>query len=89
MKLLSATLASKMALPPFMLSPTELRLRLARKMSQAITRYPENLDNDTFPSYCAFAVNSFKFSGELAEVMECIEKLVGVEDPQQWLLLNA
>ncbi|KAL7316809.1 hypothetical protein PS15m_003250 [Mucor circinelloides] len=89
MKLLSATLASKMALPPFMLSPTELRLRLARKMSQAITRYPENLDNDTFPSYCAFAVNSFKFSGELAEAMECIENLVGVEDPQQWLLLNA
>ncbi|KAL9557127.1 hypothetical protein MBANPS3_001545 [Mucor bainieri] len=89
MKLLSATLASKMALPPFMLSPTELRLRLARKMSQAITRYPENLDNDTFPNYCAFAVNSFKFSGELAEAMECIENLVGVEDPQQWLLLNA
>ncbi|GAN01233.1 hypothetical protein MAM1_0005c00665 [Mucor ambiguus] len=89
MKLLSATLASKMALPPFMLSPTELRLRLARKMSQAITRYPENLDNDTFPSYCAFAVNSFKFAGELAEAMECIENLVGVEDPQQWLLLNA
>ncbi|KAI8639572.1 hypothetical protein BD408DRAFT_349684 [Parasitella parasitica] len=89
MKLLSATLASKMALPPFMLSPSELRLRLARKMSEAITKYPENLDNETFPCYCAFAVNSFKFSGELAEAMDCIENLVGVEDPQQWLLLNA
>ncbi|CEP06984.1 hypothetical protein [Parasitella parasitica] len=89
MKLLSATLASKMALPPFMLSPTELRLRLARKMSEAITKYPEHLDNESFPSYCAFAVNSFKFSGELAEAMDCIENLVGVEDPQQWLLLNA
>lgn len=89
MKLLSSVLASKMALPPFMLSPLELRKQLAQRLGHAITKSPEQLDNDTFPSYCAYAVNAYKFSTELEQVLECIEKLVGVEDPEQWLLLNA
>lgn len=89
MKLLSATLSSKMALPPFMLSPQELRERLAQRLSQVIVEFPDKLDMDTFPGYCAYAVNSFKFSEELGEVLECIEQLVGVEDPEQWLLIHA
>lgn len=89
MKILSSTLVSKMALPPFMLSPEELRKRLAQKLSDTIRQCPEKLDNDTFPSYCAYAVCSYKFSCELEEVQKCIEQLVGVEDPEQWLLLNA
>lgn len=88
MKLLSATMASKMALPPFMLSPEELRRRFAEQLSEVITQCPEQLDNATFPSYCAYAVNSYKFSQELEEVIECIEQLVGIEDPEQWLLLH-
>lgn len=89
MKLLSATLASKMALPPFMFSPKELREGFTRQLSEAIVQCPEKLDNETFPSYCAYAVNSYKFSDELGEVIECVEKLVGIEDPEQWLLLHA
>lgn len=81
-------MASKMALPPFMLSPQELRKKFAQKLSEAITEYPEKLDNESFPSYCAYAVNSYKFSQELEEVIACIEQLVGVEDPKQWLLLH-
>lgn len=88
MKILSSTLASKMALPPFMLSPEDLRNRLADKLSKAIRSCPERLDNDSFPSYCAYAVSSHKFAIELEEVIECVEKLVGVEDPEYWLLLN-
>lgn len=89
MKLLSATLASKMALPPFMFSPKELREGFTTQLSEAIVQCPEKLDNETFPSYCAYAVNSYKFSDELGEVIECVEKLVGIEDPEQWLLLHA
>ncbi|KAI7892507.1 uncharacterized protein EV154DRAFT_441374 [Mucor mucedo] len=89
MKLLSATLSSKMALPPYMLSPKELRERLAQRLSQVIVESPDHLDMNTFPGYCAYAVNSFKFSEELGEVLECVEQLVGVEDPEQWLLIHA
>lgn len=78
-----------MALPPFMISPTELREGLAKQLSDAIANCPEKLDNDTFPSYCAYAVNSYKFSDELEQVIKCVEQLVGIEDPEQWLLLHA
>ncbi|KAI8877640.1 hypothetical protein K501DRAFT_260071 [Backusella circina FSU 941] len=89
MKLLSSTLASKMAMPPFMMSPLEERNRFAEKLRNAISAYPKEINNETFPSYCAYAVNSYKFCGELHEVLECVEELVGVEDPEQWLLLYA
>lgn len=77
-----------MALPPFMLSPDDLRKRLAEKLSKAIRTCPERLDNDSFPSYCAYAISSNKFALELEYVVACVEQLVGVEDPEQWLLLN-
>lgn len=89
MKIFSSTLASKMALPPFMLNPEELRNRLTKKLSDIIRECPERLDNDSFPSYCAYAVCSHQFACELEEIGACIEQLVGVEDPEQWLLLNA
>ncbi|KAI8080209.1 uncharacterized protein B0P05DRAFT_540434 [Gilbertella persicaria] len=89
MKLLSATLASKMALPPYFSSPLDMRKRFAHKMGDIITKYPKQLDNGTFPNYCAYGVNSYMFCSELAEALECVEKLVGVEDPEQWLLLHA
>lgn len=89
MKLLSATLSSKMALPPYMLSPKDLRERLAQHLSQVIIESPDHLDVYSFPGYCAYAVNSVKFSEELGEVLECVEQLVGIEDPEQWLLIHA
>jgi hypothetical protein len=89
MKLLSSTLASKMAMPPFMMSPLEERKRFAERLRAAISTYPREINNETFPSYCAYAVNSYKFCGELHDVLECVEELVGVEDPEQWLLLYA
>ncbi|KAI8355533.1 hypothetical protein BD560DRAFT_335853 [Blakeslea trispora] len=89
MKLLSATLASKMALPPYMSPPVEMRAKFIQKMSEVISKYPNHLDNDTFPNYCAFGVNAYMFLGELSETLECVEKLVGIEDPDQWLLLHA
>ncbi|KAI8371963.1 hypothetical protein EDC96DRAFT_439303 [Choanephora cucurbitarum] len=89
MKLLSATLASKMALPPYMTPPNEMRARFVQQMGDVISKYPNHLDNDTFPNYCAYSVNAYMFLGELSETLECVEKLVGIEDPDQWLLLHA
>ncbi|KAI9486242.1 MAG: hypothetical protein EXX96DRAFT_516153 [Benjaminiella poitrasii] len=90
MKVVSSTLASKMALPPFMSSPTDLKDRLSNKLRMAIIEHSEkHINSETFPSYCAYAVNSNKFAEELEQVIGLAEQLVGVEDPEQWLLLNA
>ncbi|GAA5816474.1 hypothetical protein MFLAVUS_010003 [Mucor flavus] len=89
MKLLSATLSSKVALPPYIMSPLRLREKFAEGLTRIIVEKPDGLDDDTFPGYCAYAVNSYQFSSELGEVLECVEELVGVEDPEQWLILHA
>ncbi|KAG1469964.1 hypothetical protein G6F56_002956 [Rhizopus delemar] len=89
MKLLSATLSSKVTLPPFIVSPNESRAQFIKKLTTEISSCPQQLDNDTFPNYCSFTVNAGKFSEELNQVLECVKQLVGVEDPEQWLLLNA
>lgn len=89
MKLLSATLSSKIALPPYIMSPLRLREKFAEGLTRIIVEKPDGLDDDTFPGYCAYAVNSYQFSSELGEVLECVEELVGVEDPEQWLILHA
>jgi hypothetical protein len=89
MKLLSATMASKITLPPFLVSPDETRIRFVKQLTQEISSCPQQLDNATFPNYCAFTVNAEKFSEELSQVLECVKQLVGVEDPEQWLLLHS
>jgi hypothetical protein len=89
MKLLSATMASKVTLPPFLVSPDETRIRFVKQLTQEISSCPQQLDNATFPNYCAFTVNAEKFSEELSQVLECVKQLVGVEDPEQWLLLHS
>ncbi|KAG0773937.1 hypothetical protein G6F62_012522 [Rhizopus arrhizus] len=89
MKLLSATMASKVTLPPFLISPVETRMRFVNQMTQGISSRSQQLDNATFPNYCAFTVNARIFSQELAVVLECVRQLVGVEDPEQWLLLHS
>ncbi|KAG1140030.1 hypothetical protein G6F36_015875 [Rhizopus arrhizus] len=54
MKLLSATMASKVTLPPFLVSPDETRIRFVKRLTQEIASCPQQLDNATFPNYCAF-----------------------------------
>ncbi|KAI8991729.1 hypothetical protein BDF20DRAFT_812473 [Mycotypha africana] len=89
LKLLSTALVSKISLPPYMIRPRQMRRKLNERLSSVIRECPEHMDSDSFPSYCAFAVCSFKFAEELEEVIDCVEKLVGVEDPEKWLLINA
>lgn len=82
-------MASKVTLPPFLVSPDETRIRFVKRLTQEIASCPQQLDNVTFPNYCAFTVNAEKFSEELSQVLECVKQLVGVEDPEQWLLLHS
>jgi hypothetical protein len=88
MRQLSATLFSKMPLPPYMISPDDLKQKLSEKLCSVIVKYPEQVHNDTFPSYCAYSVASHIFTQELNTAAVCVEKLVGVESPQSWLEMH-
>ncbi|RCH92303.1 hypothetical protein CU097_001626 [Rhizopus azygosporus] len=89
MKLLSATMASKIALPPFIVSPNDIRDRFGKRLASEIVQCPGRLDNATFPNYCAFTMNAIYFVNELSVVLDCIKQLVGVEDPEQWIVLHS
>ncbi|KAI9480660.1 MAG: hypothetical protein EXX96DRAFT_481656 [Benjaminiella poitrasii] len=88
MRHLSAALRAKMPLPPYMISPNDLKEKLAGIFSSAISSYPEEADNESLPNFCAYSAASYLFIQEFNEASECIEKLLGVEDPQKWLLMH-
>ncbi|KAI8080157.1 uncharacterized protein B0P05DRAFT_469211 [Gilbertella persicaria] len=88
MRQLSATMISKMPLPPYMISPDDLKHQFSENLCRVISEYPEQVHNDTFPSYCAYSVASYTFTQELNDAAACIENLVGVENPQQWLYMH-
>ncbi|GAA5810350.1 hypothetical protein MFLAVUS_003771 [Mucor flavus] len=85
MRILSGTLISKTALPPYTISPNNLKEKLDRKLCITVRKYPEQLYNDTFSSFCAYSIASSKFTEELIEASECVERLVGVDNPADWL----
>jgi capsid portal protein len=78
-----------MALPPYMISPKDLKDKLGKKLCATLQKHPEQFYNETFPSYCAYSVASSKFTEELIAASECVEQLVGVDNPEKWLLLNS
>lgn len=78
-----------MPLPPYMISPQDLKDKVDEKLCSAIQRYPEQVCNETFPGYCAYTMASARFTDELIAASKCVEKLVGVENPEKWLKLNA
>lgn len=88
MRQLSATLLAKMPLPPYLISPNDLKDKLSQKLCAVIAMHPEQVRNDTYPSYCAYSVASYIFTQELNEAAACVEKLLGVENPQVWLSLH-
>ena len=84
-KLLSATLAAKMALPPYMIAPGEARNRFVQSLDRKIHVLPHDLINPSFLRYSTYVVTSGTFIQELSALLETVEDLVGVEDPQEWL----
>lgn len=89
MRSLSTTLATKMPLPPYMISLKTLKDKLDEKLWGALQKHPEQLYNETFSSYCAYSIASSNFTEELIAASECVEELVGVENPEKWLFLNS
>ncbi|KAF7723004.1 hypothetical protein EC973_002420 [Apophysomyces ossiformis] len=85
LKLLSTTLAAKMALPPYMQRPVHSRFRLAKALETKIQIGPAEIANPSFPAYSSYMLNSFTFVSELDVLLEVVEDLVGVESPEEWL----
>ncbi|KAI8391663.1 uncharacterized protein BYT42DRAFT_509805 [Radiomyces spectabilis] len=80
LKLISTTLASKSAMPPYMISPEEARVRFARSLEQKINVRPEQIADIAFSSYSTFMMASSAFNSELQALLEAVQGLVGIED---------
>lgn len=46
----------------------------------------EDIANPSFASYSAYLMNSLVFVDELQAVLVVTEDLVGIEDPEEWIL---
>ncbi|CAO3597555.1 unnamed protein product [Absidia cylindrospora] len=88
LKLLSTTLAAKTPLPPYMVEPAEARARFAKILEHQINVRPTDMEDPSFPSYSTYMMNGSAFVTELQELLEAVTDLVGVEDPEEWLLLH-
>ncbi|CAO3634580.1 unnamed protein product [Mucor fragilis] len=86
LKLVSTTLAAKSSLPPYMISPVESRQRFVNLLEKKIMIEPKDIANPSFPSYSAYLMNSLVFVDELQTVLTVTEDLVGVEDPEDWIV---
>ncbi|KAI7891734.1 uncharacterized protein EV154DRAFT_442545 [Mucor mucedo] len=89
LKLLSSTLSAKTSLPPYMMSPIESRQRFVNLLEKKIMIEPKDLADPSFPSYSAYLMNSLVFVDELQVLLNSIEELVGVENPEEWLMAQA
>jgi hypothetical protein len=89
MRQMSASLISKMPLPPYVISPNNLKEKLSGNLCSIVSTYPEQIHNDTFPSYSSYAVSCYLFIEELNSASACVENLLGIESPQKWLISNA
>lgn len=69
-----------------MISPIESRQRFVNLLEKKIMIEPKDLADPSFPSYSAYLMNSLVFVDELQALLTVIEELVGVEDPEEWLV---
>ncbi|KAI7907901.1 uncharacterized protein BX663DRAFT_14209 [Cokeromyces recurvatus] len=85
-KLISSTLAAKTALPPYMISPIDARQRFTSLLEKKIMIDPKDIANPSFSSYSAYLMNGLVFVDELEKVLNVTKDLVGIEDPDEWIL---
>lgn len=69
-----------------MISPVESRQRFVNLLEKKIMIEPKDLADPSFPSYSAYLMNSLVFVDELQALLTVVEELVGVEDPEEWLM---
>ncbi|KAI8378396.1 Fusaric acid resistance protein-like-domain-containing protein [Blakeslea trispora] len=89
LKLISSTLATKASLPPYLTHPIESRQKVINLLEKKIMISGKDIANPSFPSYSACLMNSLVFVDELEAALNVTERLVGVEDPEEWLLSRA
>ncbi|KAI7853113.1 hypothetical protein BDC45DRAFT_464852 [Circinella umbellata] len=87
-KLLSSTMAAKMAFPPYMISPQEAMDRYSENLYNNSQLKPHHINDPAFLNYSAYLVSSAAFVNELQKVLESVEDLVGIEDPVAWMKLH-
>lgn len=74
-----------MALPPYMVPATQIRDHYADILFRTIQVKSEDLMNPSFLPYTSYIVARHTFVDELQELLEAVQDLVGVEDPDEWL----
>lgn len=72
-----------------MISPIELRQRVFNMLEKKIMFDQNDIADPSFPCYSAYIMNNLMFIDELQIVLGIIQDLVGVEDPECWLLTRA
>ena len=87
-KLLSSTMAAKMAFPPYMISPQEAMDRYSESLYNNFQITNNHISDPAFLNYSAYLVSSAAFVNELQEVLRSVEDLVGIEDPIAWMKLH-
>ncbi|KAI8140052.1 hypothetical protein BJV82DRAFT_520831 [Fennellomyces sp. T-0311] len=87
-KLVSSTMAAKMSLPPYMVSPQESLDRYTQALYEKFHITGDHVSNPAYPSYCAYLISSTAFVDELTHVLASVEDLVGIEDPVEWLKIH-
>ncbi|KAF7725934.1 hypothetical protein EC973_009171 [Apophysomyces ossiformis] len=86
-KVVSATMAAKTQLPPYMISPREAKQRYEKSMGDAAALLsPANAFYDD-ASYSAYVINSLAFAYELQKLVDLATDLLGSEKPEEWLLM--
>ncbi|ORX50433.1 hypothetical protein DM01DRAFT_1094193 [Hesseltinella vesiculosa] len=89
LKLISTTLSSKSALPPYMMPPSTARQRFARVLEHQISLQQQDLADPSLTAYGAYMMNGSAFVTELQSLLREVTILVGTEDPELWLTLHA
>ncbi|KAG1054414.1 hypothetical protein G6F43_003567 [Rhizopus delemar] len=88
-KLTSSTLYAKTSLPPYILSPIDCRERFVNLLERKIMIEAKDIANSSFPFYSSYLMNGLVLVDELQVLLSITEELVGIEDPEQWLLSRA
>ncbi|KAI8073135.1 hypothetical protein BC940DRAFT_290632 [Gongronella butleri] len=89
LKLISTTLASKSALPPYLLPPVVARQRFAKILEHQITLHQDDMNDPSLAPYGSYMMNGSSFVGEVQLLLEAVTELVGTEDPEVWLAVHA
>ncbi|KAM3586845.1 hypothetical protein VKS41_001900 [Umbelopsis sp. WA50703] len=84
-KLVSAALAAKTSLPPYLHYPKDALSEFGDKIRQLPESESSYLDDPAFTVFAAYFLNSGSFVLELQALLEIIRDLVGVDSPGHWM----